>query len=173
MLLLDLNTIKTPRERFDKVYEADQCGVVEDFTIVGPVSLGFDIFRDKDQVRLAGSVSATLELGCSRCLEPFRVLVGQAFDLRYQPRSRNAGEGERELQEDDLTTAFYDHETIDLGELMREQFFLALPMKPLCGEACRGLCPECGTNLNSGRCNCTRRSEDPRLAVLKSLKTDS
>ena len=61
---------------------------------------------------------------------------------------------------------------IDLGHLMREQFYLALPMKPLCGDDCRGLCPVCGTNLNRGRCQCKREWEDPRLAVLKTLTTD-
>jgi uncharacterized protein len=53
---------------------------------------------------------------------------------------------------------------------MREQFYLALPMKPLCDSGCHGLCPECGTNLNRETCTCTHEWEDPRLAVLKTLK---
>ena len=74
--------------------------------------------------------------------------VDATFDLRYQPRTTDTGEGEREIEEDDLTTAFYDDDNIDLGELMREQFYLALPMKPLCRDDCHGLCAQCGTNLN-------------------------
>ena len=54
----------------------------------------------------------------------------------------NTGEGEREIEEDDLTTAFYENDEIDLGQLMREQFYLALPMKPLCRDDCQGLCPD-------------------------------
>jgi uncharacterized protein len=54
-------------------------------------------------------------------------------------------------------------------DLLREQIQLALPMKPLCTEACRGLCPECGTNLNRTQCDCTPTWEDPRLAPLKGL----
>ena len=72
------------------------------------------------------------------------------FDLRYQPHAENTGEGEREIEEDDLTTAFYENDEIDLGQLMHEQFYLALPMKPLCSDDCHGLCPICGTNLNRG-----------------------
>jgi uncharacterized protein len=55
---------------------------------------------------------------------------------------------------------------------MREQFYLALPMKPLCSEGCKGLCAMCGTNLNKGSCDCKREWEDPRLAALKELKRE-
>ena len=92
--------------------------------------------------------------------------VDAPFDLLYLPHAENAGEGEVEVEDDDLTTAFYRDDEIDLGQLMREQFYLALPMKPLCREACQGLCPQCGTNLNSGTCDCARvdrPSAGPRL----------
>jgi uncharacterized protein len=69
-----------------------------------------------------------------------------------------------------LTTAFYEHDEIDLGHLMREQFYLALPMKPLCADTCKGLCAVCGTNRNRGTCTCDPQWEDPRLAALKALK---
>ena len=58
----------------------------------------------------------------------------------------NTGEGEREIEEDDLTTAFYENDEIDLGQLMQEQFYLALPMKPLCRTTARGCVRTCGTN---------------------------
>ena len=173
MLLLNLTKIRTAQERFEKVYEPGQLGTDPDFRVVAPVSLAFDIFKDKQAFRLAGRVRTTLELKCSRCLEPFTAPVDQEFDLRYQPHTANAGEGEREIEEDDLTTAFYENDEIDLGQLMREQFYLALPMKPLCREACAGLCPVCGTNLNSGTCTCKREWEDPRFAALKKLKAES
>ena len=173
MLALDLGRIRTAHERFEKVYDpAAFTGVDRDtFRIVAPVALEFDIFKDKDQFRLVGNVRTTLELGCSRCLEPFTLAVDSPFDLRYQPHQHTSGDGEREIEEDDLTTAFYDDDTIDLEQLMREQFYLALPMKPLCAETCRGLCPSCGTNLNRDTCQCEPGWEDPRLAVLKTLKT--
>jgi uncharacterized protein len=53
---------------------------------------------------------------------------------------------------------------------MREQFYLALPMKPLCQEGCRGLCPQCGTNLNQSECACISEWKDPRLAPLEAIK---
>ena len=173
MLSLDLNKIRTAHERFEQVYAPDQLPAEEDFRVAAPVSLAFDIFKDKQQFRLVGRVETTLELPCSRCLEPFTLPVEQTFDLRYQPHAQNAGEGEREIEEDDLTTAFYEDDEIDLGQLMREQFYLSLPMKPLCAEDCRGLCPVCGTNLNRGTCDCKRSWDDPRLGALKELRRKS
>jgi uncharacterized protein len=173
MLSLSLANIRTAREQFEQVYAPEQLGRDGDgLRVAAPVRLAFDIFKDKDQFRLVGHVRTTIELGCSRCLEPFSWPIDSDFDLRYQPHSRNTGEGEREVDEDDLTTAFYENDTIDLGQLMHEQFYLSLPMKPLCTEDCLGLCPVCGTNLNRGGCECSRGWDDPRLAALRALKSD-
>jgi uncharacterized protein len=173
MLSLNLAKIRTAHERFEKRYAPEALAAEGDaFQVVAPVDLVFDIHKDKDQFRLAGSVKTTLELPCSRCLEPFTWPVDAGFDLRYQPRSANTGEGEREVEEDDLSTAFYENDEIDLGQLMREQIYLSLPMKPLCQDHCKGLCPQCGTNLNRSSCDCPRAWDDPRLAVLKTLKVE-
>jgi uncharacterized protein len=171
---LDLSQVRTGREHYEKVYDpgvfsADR----EAFQVVAPVALSFDILKDKEQFHLTGTVRTTLELPCSRCLEPFRSPVDASFDLRYQPHALNTGSDEREIEEDDLSTAFYENDEIDLGQLMREQFYLSVPMKPLCQDDCRGLCPVCGTNLNRGTCECKRDWVDPRLAVLKNLKHES
>jgi uncharacterized protein len=170
-MLLHLGRIRAPREQFEQVYAAERFGDDRDsFRVATPVALAFEIFKDKDQVRLVGAVKTALELLCSRCLDPFTLPVDAAFDLRYQPHAANTGEGEREIEEDDLTTAFYENETIDLGHLMREQFYLSMPMKPLCSAACHGLCVVCGTNLNRNTCDCKRDWVDPRLAALRALK---
>jgi uncharacterized protein len=171
-VLLNLKEIRTAHERVEQSYQPGAFSAREDdaFAIAAPVTLVFDVDKQKSQIRLAGRVSTTLQLACSRCLEPFAWPVDAAFDLRYQPSSLNAGEGEREIVEDDLATAFYDDEVIDLEQLMGEQFYLSLPMKPLCREDCRGLCPSCGTNLNLSTCSCSPEWEDPRLAALRLLK---
>jgi uncharacterized protein len=98
------------------------------------------------------------------------MIVNAPFDLRYLPESEMAVDSEREIQDEDVETSYYRDDQIDLEQLLREQFYLALPMKPLHADDCRGLCPQCGTNLNTGTCGCTPAWEDPRLAPLKSLK---
>jgi uncharacterized protein len=160
-------------DHVERTYQPDQFQTpeaqAEDYRVVAPVRLGLDIRKDRDAYRVTGRVETRLALECGRCLEPLEIPVDSPFELRYVPEATNVGEGEREVAEDDLTTAYYRNETIDLGELMHEQFVLALPMKPLCAEACKGLCPECGTNLNMGTCECKPTWTDPRLAALEGL----
>ena len=160
-------------EHVDRTFQPSEFppSVVEDeeYKVVAPVHLVMDVHKDGDAYRAIGRVQTRLQLECGRCLELFEISVDSPFELRYVPHAENAGEEEREVEEDDLTTAFYKDESLDLGELMHEQFVLALPMKPLCEEACKGLCPECGSNLNKTQCDCAPRWEDPRLASLKSL----
>jgi uncharacterized protein len=170
---LSLRSLQGAHEHFDNRYEPSLFPATEGelFRVVSPVMLSFDVDRQEPgRYRVAGHLTGEIELACSRCLEPFTLPVASDFDLRYVPRTENVGEGEREVEEDDLATAFYDNDQIDLTHLILEQFQLALPMKALCSDTCKGLCPQCGTNLNTGSCDCHPIWEDPRLAALKALK---
>lgn len=170
-MLLDLNKLHGGREHIERTFPPSAFDPQDpEYRVMAPVELSADVQKlDGDAVGVSGRVVARLELACGRCLEPFEVPVDAAFDLRYLPVAENTGDGEREVEEDDLTTAFYREGMLDLLELMREQFVLALPMKPLCSGECRGLCRECGTNLNQTACACESTWEDPRLSPLKSL----
>lgn len=169
-MYLNLRSLQSAREHIEKRYDTS---VFSDtgadlFRVVSPVTLALDIDRQETgRYRVAGQVTGELELTCGRCLEPFTLPVATDFDLRFVPRIENVGEGEKEVREDDLTTAFYADDQINLSELIAEQFHLALPMKPLCVQTCKGLCPQCGTDLNAGSCSCDPRWIDPRLAGLK------
>ena len=166
---LEISRIREPHRRLDRTDEPSVFGHEDAYTIVAPVRLGADLRKDQETVRFTGSLDTELELACSRCAEGFRVPVHTDFDLLYLPAASAETAVEHEVQEDDLETSYYREGIIDLAELVREQLYLALPMKPLCQETCRGLCPECGTNLNASICACTPIWEDPRLAPLKAL----
>ena len=129
--------------------------------------------RQGAKVAINGGFQATVHLACSRCLEPFVMPVDREFDLRYLPSGAAEPEPdddeETEVEDDDVAVTFYRDEQIDLNELLREQFYLALPMKPLCSEACKGICPQCGTNRNTAPCDCNPQWADPRMAGLKTL----
>ena len=168
---LDLSRYHQPVSNFARTFQPDDLpDDGEAYRIVAPVDLAFEIHKDKEKFRLVGRVRTQLELGCSRCLEPFRLPVDAPFDIRYLPLANASAEGEREVAEEDLETSYYQDDQIDLDGLLREQFYLALPMKPLCEENCRGLCPQCGINLNTAACDCAPVWEDPRLAPLKQFK---
>ena len=170
-MLLDLTRYRQPSAHFQRTFQPSEVGSEDDvYEVVAPVGLEFDIHKDKDKFRLVGRVRTELELTCSRCAEPYRFPVDAEFDHRYLPEAAASKAAETEVAEDDLETSYYSNEQIDLGELMREQFYLALPMKPLCREDCKGLCAHCGTNLNTGTCDCSPAWEDPRLAALKAIK---
>jgi uncharacterized protein len=101
--------------------------------------------------------------------------LDEDLDLFFMPRGAQPDadeeEQEVELSDRDMVVAYYDHDRIDLGEMVREQMHLALPLRRLCREDCRGLCPSCGVNRNTGSCDCqpTEALEDERLAPLRKI----
>jgi uncharacterized protein len=172
-MLLDLNKLHGSREHVERTLAPSAFDPQDpEYRVIAPVELSMDVAKaSADAFSVTGRAATTLELDCSRCIEPFSVPVDASFDLRYVPHAENTGDGDREIAEDDLMTAYYREGLLDVVELLREQFQLALPMKPLCSEACHGLCPQCGANLNRTKCDCAPAWEDPRLAPLKGLLT--
>jgi uncharacterized protein len=172
-MLYDLSRFRGDSDRIDRRYDPGAFALKdEEFRIVGPVELAADLRKDARKVRLVGRVRTMLECGCSRCLEPFQVPVDAAFDVMFLPAAANVGGAGEEVGEDDLGVSFYKDETLDLGALMREQFYLALPMKPLCREDCQGLCPVCGVNRNRETCSCRSDWVDPRMEGLRKFSTN-
>jgi len=168
---LDLTRYRQPLSHFERTFQPSEVEQEGDaYRVVAPVHVVLEIHKDKDRFRLVGAVRTELELTCGRCLESFPLPLDGAFDLRYIPASELSSEEEREVAEEDLDTGFYRDDRINLNELLREQFYLALPMKPLCRVECKGLCPQCGANRNAEGCQCTFEWADPRLAPLKGLK---
>jgi uncharacterized protein len=166
---LDVARIREPQLRIERTEDPSAFPAENDYRIAAPVQLELDVRKDKDKLRLRGRVRTTVHVECSRCLEPLPVAVDGQFDLLYLPETAAPEGQEQELADEDVDTAYYRDGIIDLAELVREQLYLALPMKPLCREDCRGLCPVCGTNLNTGSCTCDTAWKDPRLAPLAAL----
>ena len=123
--------------------------------------------RDGDDLIVTGDVGSTVPGMCGRCLEEFAVRVRAAVDVRLIPRPATGARVE--LGSDDLDLDFYDHDELNLARLVESETALALPMKPLCREDCRGLCPVCGGNRNFDACACSERAPDPRLSALRDL----
>ncbi len=176
-MLLDLTRYRRPVELFSQTFEPGDVNTGEQaYSVVAPVVLDVVIHKDGtlkagDRFRIVGTVGTELELSCSRCLEPFRLPVAAQIDVRLHPASALPTEAEQEVEDDDLGVSYYHDDQVDVNEMLREQFYLALPMKPLCRDTCQGLCAECGANRNVAVCGCTPHWEDPRLAALKALTT--
>jgi uncharacterized protein len=124
--------------------------------------------RAGELVNVTGRLRARVPQTCARCLDTYQVEVSAPVDARFVPAPAGRSE-EVELAADDLETDVYSNDTIDLGSLLETETTLGLPMKPLCHDTCRGLCPVCGANRNVTACSCPARAPDPRWAALQVL----
>jgi uncharacterized protein len=169
-MILDLSRLRTGDLRIDRSYEPAAFTIdPDDFRLTAPVTFAADLHKDATKVRLVGKVETTLECACSRCLEPFEVPVAEKFDLLFLPASEYAPSEDHEVRDADVGATFYTDDRIDLGDVMREQFYLVLPMKGLCRVDCKGLCSECGVNRNRETCTCQTTWIDPRMEALRRL----
>jgi len=121
-------------------------------------------------IRLNGELDTKLELVCARCLEPVVQDVTRKFDLLYRPLGADAGREELSVTSAEAEISYYQGEGLLLEDALREQVLLAVPLKVICREDCKGLCPHCGKNLNVEQCSCTEPVEDPRWSPLKDLR---
>lgn len=121
-------------------------------------------------VRVCGQLATSLGLTCARCLEPVQQKVSRQFELLYRPRGTDAGRDELSVTDAEAEIGYYDGPGILLEDVLREQVLLAVPLKVICRENCKGLCPHCGKNLNQEPCSCSVPAEDPRWAALKDIR---
>jgi uncharacterized protein len=126
--------------------------------------------RSSQGIEVRGSIRAAIVLPCARCLKECIVPIVSEFKEYLVLPKYAPCEQDKELVHDDLDISFLPEEGIELRDIVEEQIWLNIPMKPLCSNECKGLCTICGADLNSGECGCDRSVSDPRFAVLKSLK---
>jgi uncharacterized protein len=153
-------------EWFARWHEEDPGLEFTDAHITGDVHLS----KHGHDILVRGSLTGQLELACGRCLVPFAAPAAIDFDLLLVPGPVSAAAAKEELSPDDLDLDYYTGETVDLESILREQIILMLPLKPLCEESCKGLCPHCGANLKRETCNCKTDDVNSPFARLAKLK---
>jgi uncharacterized protein len=141
-----------------------------------PLKFKVRAIRVKEMVKIEGRLETRIRLTCSRCLEQFENPLVTNFVLTYaqeQPETtKNSGGGGIELSAEEAGLVTFTGTEIDLKEALQEQVVMAIPMRPLCAETCKGLCSRCGANLNDGDCGCRKNSLSTKFAVLKDWKLD-
>ena len=123
-----------------------------------------------NDIRLVGDLVTNVELACARCLDPITRDIASNFDLLYRPLGADAGKEELSVTVAEAEVSYYHGEGVLLEDVLREQVLLALPLRAICRDDCKGLCPHCGKNLNLEQCNCAEPLEDPRWSALKDIK---
>lgn len=144
-------------------------GHFESVKAVSPYEAKLQAVKDGDNVFLKGAISCNIELQCSRCLCSFNLLINSMLDIVLSPTHLIAQEGYYELQKDELDISFYKDNSIDIDDIVSEQLFLNIPMKPLCSPDCKGICPDCGADLNNMKCSCNTKKIDERFRILEKL----
>ncbi|MBI2354835.1 MAG: DUF177 domain-containing protein [Deltaproteobacteria bacterium] len=141
-------------------------------TFNGPVVSDITAAREYDHVRVSGRVSTPVTLVCSRCLANYETAFDSSFTIYFRKGTSQdiVEEEETELDEQDLVSATYSGDEIDLAHEIEEQVAMELPLKPLCSEECKGLCPDCGTDLNHSACSCPRGQTSLKFSALKDFK---
>ena len=123
-----------------------------------------------EDIRLVGKFSTKVEVRCARCLEPVAADVGEAFDLLYRPLGVDAKGDEASISRAETEIGYYQGEGLLLEDVLKEQILLALPVKQVCSAECKGLCPQCGVNLNLESCDCVSTMRDPRWSALEEIR---
>jgi uncharacterized protein len=173
---LKINVVTIPEEGLNFVLSEDGKWFKEcfpdsdqpDFSL-HKVDVQCQIIKTSGTIFIKGKISVSLVIDCSRCLEDVVVPVGSDFAYTLVPATPETKE-DLELTAEELEISYYQGDFIDLQPIICEQIILQIPVKPLCSEDCKGLCPHCGTNLNTAACNCHLEFVDERLAALKNFK---
>jgi uncharacterized protein len=121
-------------------------------------------------IRLQGDLATSLELPCARCIDPVVENVTRKFDLLYRPLGTDAGNEELSVTAAEAEIGYYQGEGVLLEDALREQVLLSVPLKVVCREDCKGLCPSCGKNRNTDPCACAQPLADPRWSALKEIR---
>ena len=137
---------------------------------LGPISWTGEVSRTSTGFLLRGRLEYEQQLACPRCLKPTPMSVVSDVELLVEARSNEPTIGEIELEEEDLDVLYVEGEELDTEPILVEQLQLNIPMRRLCREDCRGLCPACGVDLNEETCQCERTETDPRWAALEKLR---
>lgn len=137
-----------------------------------PLQAKIEIYRARDNFILNGNLSVGLQVRCDKCLETYHRDLKSVFEIILSLPEPETGKTEVGLFEEDMEVDFIRGHEIDCDDIIREQIYLALPIKLLCKENCLGLCPTCGINLNTGTCHCRREKGHPGFSKLKNLKIE-
>jgi uncharacterized protein len=139
----------------------------ENLCCIGPVVGELEVENSGSLLLVRGSLRATAELKCVRCLGSFQYPLEISFEEEFATGETEPGVSTMDRDEPEAS-GMADF-VLDVSELVRQQLLLNAPMASVCQEACRGICPTCGQNLNEGGCECAREPMDGRWARLAEL----
>ena len=141
-----------------------------------PLMISVKAYKIRELYEVEGHLETQIRLSCSRCLKDFDTPLTSDFALTYAREVQGLmdvlDEKEIELKLEDVGLLYFRGEEINLQQGIQEQVVMAFPLQPLCAKDCKGLCPQCGSDLNLKDCGCEQKPVSSKFAVLKNLKLD-
>lgn len=168
-MIIDLASAQTTPKPLAADVEGVQIDLGGEGSVNGTAHFEGEMFREGAKTHLRGTVTAEVEVQCTRCAEPLTQQLEIPFEDVFVNASEETSEKDLEVPISDLDVELVADDQVDLTNIIREQILLNLPEQVLCKEDCKGLCPECCANLNLKDCDCGDRDIDPRWAALKNL----
>lgn len=167
---IELENLNGGKGDFARIYQPEDLGPVDErIRLIAATAVSGKVRRSGNQVFVNGHVDAQAQVECDRCLKPVEFPVSADFSLDYITGSEYESSPVAELTEDLMSVSVFDGTAIDTDEVVKEQILLAVPTRMLCRDDCKGFCSECGTDRNTGNCDCVATDIDPRWAALKNL----
>lgn len=160
------------RERYDGTWTTDELGLDNElYSIEDSIEVSLFLHNAQGIVEVEGSYQGILHYYCNRCLKDLRESLDNEVEARFYPPERDVSEVLAETDQENRYVGNYSKdETVDVGKVIREDLVLNRPMQVLCRNDCKGLCPECGANLNEEDCgHDTEENVDPRLSKLQEI----
>jgi len=168
---IEMENLEGGKGDFAHVYNPEELNPVDErVKLTAPATVNGKIRLAGNEVFVNGHVDTRAQVECDRCLKPIELPVNADFELEYINGSEYESSGVAELTEAEMSVSVFDGEALDVDEIVKEQILLAVPTRMLCREDCKGICPQCGVDRNTGECNCVTEDIDPRWAALKNLK---
>ncbi|MEG3641457.1 YceD family protein [Magnetococcus sp. PR-3] len=175
----DISHIKLPLSaaghhprNYEGIIPADQLEGLqnsEETSLVNSANCAVTAQMQQGKLHVTGTVSSTVQVVCSRCLKSFDQQLEGQVDRWYATGEdpHNGSSGELALTDE---LVYLEDDLFTLPPLVDEELMLHLPMLPLCSEGCKGICAQCGANLNESACRCDGIPSDSPFAALKQLK---
>ncbi len=150
-------------------YEINGTAAIEDkdIDIIGKVRLT----RTDNGILVEGKLASTINLTCGRCLSEFGHDLNLTIEEVFYPTTDVLTGTAISVPDEPGCFTIDENNILDLTDAVAQYALMEIPIKPLCRHDCAGLCPVCGTNLNSSSCGCPKAVTDPRWDGLRKLVT--
>lgn len=167
MLRINVGFLLKQGAGYARMVSFDQPGSIQaDDFLITDLQGELRLTRTPQGVVVQGTLQAKMHQECVRCLTEFDLPYEVEFSELFVPEETYVWGEDDSLSESNFIN---EDGIIDLTPIMREEGILSIPLQPLCKDECKGLCAQCGQNLNEGTCDCDTEAIDPRLAPLQAL----